>query len=43
MKVARCGSAAFGTVVEDRPAGSEFGKEPEKPVDLFRNGLVTMF
>jgi hypothetical protein len=42
MKVVRCGSAAFGSVVEDRPAGTEFGKEPEKSTDLSRDGLAAM-
>jgi hypothetical protein len=42
MKVLRCGSAAFGSVVEDCPAGTEIGKEPEKSMDLLRNGLAAM-
>jgi hypothetical protein len=39
MKVVRGGSAAFGPVVKDRPAGTEVGKQPEKSTDLFEDGL----
>jgi hypothetical protein len=42
MKVLRCGSAAFGSIVENRPPGTKFGQELEKGTDMFRDGLAAM-
>ena len=42
MKVIRCGSAAFGSVVEDRPAGTKISHELEKGIDMFSDGLAAM-
>jgi hypothetical protein len=39
MKVIRCGSAAFRSVVEDRPAGTKINHELEKGIDMFSDGL----
>jgi hypothetical protein len=42
MKVVRCGSAAFGSIVEDHPAGTKFSQELEKGFDMFSDGLAAM-
>jgi hypothetical protein len=42
MKVVRCGSTAFGSVVEDRPIGTKFSPELEKGAAMFRDGLAAM-
>jgi hypothetical protein len=42
MKVVRGGSAALGSVVKDRPAGTEIGEESQKGPDLGRDSLAAM-
>jgi hypothetical protein len=42
MKVIRCGSAAFGSVVEDRPPETKIGHELKKAIDMFRDVLAAM-
>ena len=42
MKVVRCGSTAFRSVVEDRPAGTKISHELEECSNMFINGLKAM-
>jgi hypothetical protein len=42
MKMVRGGSSAFGPIVENRPAGTQFGHELEKGFDVFSDGLAAM-
>jgi hypothetical protein len=42
MKVIWCGSAAFWSVVENRPARTKISHELEKSIDMFSDGLEAM-
>ena len=42
MKVIRCGSAAFWSVVEDRPPGTKISHELKKAMDMFSDVLAAM-
>ena len=42
MKVIRCGGATSWPVVENRPVGAKITHEPEKEIDMFRDGLEPM-